>query len=73
MNIISARSLCISKQLVGDTLQHIIDNGGEGVILRKPKSLYEGGRSTSLIKLKVLNKWRVLSGMIGNSLVKFLL
>ena len=31
----------------------IIDNGGEGVILRQAGSLYESGRSPFLIKLKV--------------------
>lgn len=31
----------------------MIDNGGEGVILRKPKSFYEHGRTQSLLKLKV--------------------
>jgi hypothetical protein len=31
----------------------IIEAGGEGVILRKIASLYESGRSDSLIKIKV--------------------
>jgi len=30
----------------------IIKNGGEGVILRKPHSLYEHGKSLSLLKVK---------------------
>ena len=34
-------------------LQSVIDDGGEGAILRKVGSLFEHGRSTSLIKLKV--------------------
>lgn len=33
----------------------IIDDGGEGVILRKRGSLYDNGRNSSLIKLKVLS------------------
>lgn len=28
-------------------------NGGEGVVLRKPESMYENGRSTALMKFKV--------------------
>lgn len=31
-----------------------IDSGGEGLILNQPYSEYENGRSTSLIKLKVI-------------------
>ena len=34
-------------------VEGIIDNGGEGVILRRANSLYERGRADSLIKLKV--------------------
>jgi ATP-dependent DNA ligase len=33
----------------------ILDNAGEGVILRKMGSRYEHGRSTSLLKFKVSN------------------
>lgn len=33
--------------------QHILGDGGEGVILRKPRSVYESGRSSNLLKLKV--------------------
>jgi ATP-dependent DNA ligase len=35
-------------------LQHIVEGGGEGVILRKPNSIYLPGRSTSLFKFKVI-------------------
>ena len=31
----------------------ILSEGGEGVILRKPKSLYENGKSENLLKYKV--------------------
>jgi ATP-dependent DNA ligase len=34
-------------------LENITTNGGEGVILRKKGSLYEHGRSPSLLKFKV--------------------
>lgn len=33
--------------------QEIIGQGGEGIILQKIGSFYEGGRSMSLVKLKV--------------------
>jgi hypothetical protein len=34
-------------------IQNIVADGGEGIILRKCGSLYEPGRSFSLLKLKV--------------------
>jgi hypothetical protein len=34
-------------------LHHILLEGGEGVMLRKAGSSYEGGRTNSLMKLKV--------------------
>jgi ATP-dependent DNA ligase len=34
-------------------LEEVIKNAGEGIILRKPKSMYESGRSEDLLKLKV--------------------
>lgn len=55
-NIISYRSLCESQQFLEQNIQKIIKNGGEGAILRKPKSIYESGRSSSLLKLKVNKK-----------------
>src|SRR5690242_11191863 len=33
--------------------RNIIDSGGEGVILRKPHTLYKGGRSDTFLKFKV--------------------
>jgi ATP-dependent DNA ligase len=42
--------------------QKIINHGGEGVILRKLLSLYEKGRSLSLLKLKVLEVGRLREG-----------
>ena len=32
----------------------MVEGGGEGVILRKPTSLYVPGRSTFLLKIKVI-------------------
>jgi hypothetical protein len=45
--------LCLSQQFALETIQTLIDDGGEGVILRKVKSLYVCGISAFLIKLKV--------------------
>jgi DNA ligase-1 len=36
-------------------LQRIVEDGGEGVVLRKPNSMYESGRSDTLYKCKVTN------------------
>jgi hypothetical protein len=33
--------------------QDVVDRGGEGVILRDPKSIYQPGRSAGYLKLKV--------------------
>lgn len=33
--------------------EQILEEGGEGVILRRPYSLYENGRSRALYKFKV--------------------
>jgi ATP-dependent DNA ligase len=45
--------LCEDKVPLKKMLEQLIEEGGEGVILRKPYSLYIPGRSDSLIKLKV--------------------
>ena len=50
---ISYRSKCFSTVQLHKTLKLIIDEGGEGVMIRMPKSVYEPGRSTLLIKFKV--------------------
>lgn len=44
---------CKNKKQVGGWLKEVMERGGEGVILRAAKSLYEHGRSDSLLKLKV--------------------
>lgn len=48
------RMNCTTKKGMMALLQKIIDDGGEGVILRSPKSPYVNGRSDKLWKLKVL-------------------
>ena len=44
--------LCIDNQHLLDSLDSIIANGGEGLMLREPGSLYEPGRSRSMLKAK---------------------
>ena len=43
----------MEKQIANILIQCVIDDGGEGAIMRKQNSAYTPGRSTSLIKLKV--------------------
>ncbi|RUP47000.1 hypothetical protein BC936DRAFT_146254 [Jimgerdemannia flammicorona] len=45
-------TLCTSVKHLTDTLAKIESKGGEGVMIRKPESLYVGGRSTTLLKVK---------------------
>jgi ATP dependent DNA ligase domain len=51
--IVASRVVCNNKEHLNNALMNLIDGGGEGVILRKPQSIYYHGRSTDLIKLKV--------------------
>lgn len=53
VNIAASRLRCGRKQQLTAFVKTIIDDDGEGVIMRKPDSLYENGRSKSVIKLKV--------------------
>ena len=46
--------LCSTQQQLDVLIHHIVAHKGEGVILQLSGSRYEGGRSSSLIKLKVL-------------------
>eukprot|EP00026_Physarum_polycephalum_P000469 Phypoly_transcript_00470.p1 GENE.Phypoly_transcript_00470~~Phypoly_transcript_00470.p1 ORF type:complete len:781 (-),score=102.87 Phypoly_transcript_00470:244-2586(-) len=50
--ILSPRILLRDHSLIQYFSKIILENGGEGIILRKCASLYEHGRSPSLIKLK---------------------
>lgn len=47
------RVLCTSKKYLTVATNCVVKDGGEGVILRKPFSQYEKGRSTNLFKFKV--------------------
>lgn len=53
--LVAPRVLCEgSAHLISYTLA-IIENNGEGVILRKIQSRYERGRTSSLVKFKVFS------------------
>ena len=51
--IVPSRFLLCEKSHLNKVVQLVIEDGGEGVILRKIGSLYEQGRSQSLLKFKV--------------------
>lgn len=53
LNKVAPRISCESSGNLKLFVENIIEDGGEGVILRKHSSLYEPGRSQNLIKLKV--------------------
>lgn len=52
--IIACRVHCINTAHMKKVVTWIIEGGGEGVILQKRGSPYEQGRSSSLVKFKVL-------------------
>lgn len=41
--------------LMKKILELLVKEGGEGVVLRKPASYYENGRSHSVLKVKVVH------------------
>jgi hypothetical protein len=51
--IVTPRVICANKLHVSNIIQCILSDTGEGVILRKSNSIYENGRSTNLLKIKV--------------------
>jgi hypothetical protein len=51
--IVVPRVMSENNAHLSSTVQGIIEDGGEGVILRKIGSIYEHGRSPSLLKIKV--------------------
>ena len=53
--LVAMRALCKNEEIL-EVVQTVIDNGGEGLILQKCGSVYDVGRSESLIKLKVYTK-----------------
>lgn len=49
------RTACKNKTQFSYFMQNIVEEGGgEGLILRKARSVYEHGKSVSLLKLKVI-------------------
>ena len=45
-------------------MRTVIDHGGEGIILQSFGSLYMGGRSSSLLKLKVIFEFNFISAYL---------
>lgn len=43
---------CTGAPMLEKTLEFIVQNGGEGLMLRKPRSVYVGSRSPTLLKYK---------------------
>ncbi|XP_076449399.1 uncharacterized protein LOC143285851 [Babylonia areolata] len=43
---------CTSKKQLDGMLKYVLDRGGEGLMIRKPKSKYERARSHTLLKIK---------------------
>jgi hypothetical protein len=43
-----------ARKKLGLIAQYVIDQGGEGLILQKRGSMYQRGRSQSVLKLKVI-------------------
>lgn len=46
------QTLCTGKEQLEQLHELVIKQGGEGLMLRKPKSLYEAKRSSTLLKVK---------------------
>jgi ATP-dependent DNA ligase len=51
---VAPKEECKGDQHMQEFLQDIVDGGGEGIILRDPLCLYQGGRSSGFLKHKVL-------------------
>ena len=47
------RVLCITEKQLSLFVENVIGGGGEGAILREPRSLYHHGRTPFLVKVKV--------------------
>lgn len=52
---------CTGKEHLNTLMSHIMDKGGEGLMLRQPKSTYEFRRSKTLYKLKY---WYDAEGLV---------
>eukprot|EP00026_Physarum_polycephalum_P002518 Phypoly_transcript_02525.p1 GENE.Phypoly_transcript_02525~~Phypoly_transcript_02525.p1 ORF type:complete len:833 (+),score=92.99 Phypoly_transcript_02525:54-2552(+) len=49
---LAMRMLILDHKHLMAALKQVLEEGGEGLVLRKPNSIYEPGRSPSLLKLK---------------------
>ena len=49
---------CISMEHLQQTLQSVLSGGGEGLIARKPESLYISGFTQTILKIKVKKRKR---------------
>jgi DNA ligase-1 len=54
------QTLCMGKQQLETMLNEVVKGGGEGVMLRAPKSTYEKKRSKTLLKVKRVLEMDVL-------------
>ena len=61
--------LCRDPVLLEAMSRLIIEDEGEGVILRKPGSKYDSGRSPSLLKLKVCKRSAGEFAMGGSNVI----
>lgn len=56
----SLRLRTMDRAHVDSYFKEVIDEGGEGLVLRKPRSPYESGRSHSVLKLKTMRDGEAL-------------
>lgn len=54
VQLINSIEKCKNREHLEDTLEMVLKSGGEGLMLNKPNSLYSSGRSSSLLKVKVI-------------------
>lgn len=50
---LAPKQVCQGVQHLNEFFQDIVDNGGEGIILRDPSSPFQSGRSAGFLKHKV--------------------
>ena len=53
VHILTSNSTCQNARHLRVITQTILEGGGDGVVLRKPKSIYEHGRTENIVKIKV--------------------
>lgn len=50
----AANKICVSKQHLKIFTKFILNNGGEGTVIRQPKSFYQRGKTNTMYKVKVI-------------------